>query len=218
LVFHVLNRANGRKTVFHTPKDYEAFEHVLAEAQQRVAMRILAYCVMPNHWHLVLWPEQDGALSRFMHWLTLTHVQRWHTHQESTGAGHLYQGRFKSFPVQSDSHVLTVCRYVERNPLRANLVTKAEEWPWSSLWRRQTSRSEGKLQLSVWPVDRPSDWVDRVNRPETSEELGAMRLSVARGRPFGDDTWGPLTAQQLGLLCTLKPCGRPKKNPGKNGS
>lgn len=126
LVYHVLNRANGRLPIFEKNEDYEAFERVLAQAVQRVDIRLLAYCVMPNHWHLVLWPRVDGDLSRFVGWLTLTHTQRWHAHRHTTGSGHLYQGRFKSFPVQTDEHFLAVCRYVERNPLRAGLVSRAE--------------------------------------------------------------------------------------------
>ena len=115
-------------TIFEKEEDYEAFERVLQEAVERVEMRLLAYCLMPNHWHLVAWPREDKELSRFTGWLTLTHTQRWHAHRGTTGTGHLYQGRFKSFPVQSDAHFLTVCRYVERNALRANLVACAEDW------------------------------------------------------------------------------------------
>ena len=111
-------------TIFEKPEDYDAFERVLEEAVERTEMRLLAYCVMPNHWHLVVWPREDGELSRFTGWLTLTHTQRWHAHRHTTGSGHLYQGRFKSFPVQDDEHFLTVCRYVERNALRANLVER----------------------------------------------------------------------------------------------
>ncbi|MCX7423960.1 MAG: transposase, partial [Planctomycetia bacterium] len=137
MVFHVLNRANARATIFEKPEDYAAFERVLQEALDRVEMRVLAYCLMPNHWHLVLWPRLDGDLSKFMGWLTLTHTQRWHAHHRTVGTGHLYQGRYKSFPVQDDEHFLTVCRYVERNGLRANLAPRAEEWRWSSLWHRR---------------------------------------------------------------------------------
>ena len=137
-VYHALNRANGRLPLFESPGDYAAFERVLAEAAARVpGARLLAYCVMPNHWHLALWPRADGELSEFLRILTLTHAQRWHAHRGSAGAGHVYQGRFKSFPVQRDDHFLTLCRYVERNPLRAGLVRRAERWRWSSLWRRE---------------------------------------------------------------------------------
>jgi REP element-mobilizing transposase RayT len=122
LVYHVLNRANARMTIFENDADYAAFEQVLEEAVERTGTRLLAYCLMPNHWHLVLWPREDGELSRFTGWLTLTHTQRWHAHRHSSGSGHLYQGRFKSFPVQDDNHFWTLCRYVERNALRAKLV------------------------------------------------------------------------------------------------
>jgi REP-associated tyrosine transposase len=117
LVYHALNRANARLAIFADAGDFGAFERVLAEAVVRYDMRLLAYCVMPNHFHLVLWPRADGELSGFMRWLTMTHAQRWHAHRHSAGSGHLYQGRFKSFPVQSDGHFLTLCRYVERNAL-----------------------------------------------------------------------------------------------------
>jgi putative transposase len=109
-VYHVLNRANGRVPLFNDDGDYAAFDRVLAEACERVSMRMLAYCVMPNHWHLVLWPRQDGALSRFMGWLTLTHTQRWHAQHHTSGHGHLYQGRFKSFAIEQNDHLLTLCR------------------------------------------------------------------------------------------------------------
>jgi putative transposase len=94
LVYHVLNRANGRQRLFDDDGDYDAFERVLAPACERVSMRLLAYCVMPNHWHLVVWPQHDGDLSRFMSWVTLTHTQRWHAYRQTVGTGHLYQGRF----------------------------------------------------------------------------------------------------------------------------
>src|SRR5690242_9422729 len=126
-LFHVLNRANGRMTLFDKEQDYAAFLRCLADALAAEPLRLLCYCLMPNHWHLVLWPRLDGQLGRFMQRLTVTHVRRWHEHRHSTGRGHLYQGTYKSFPVQRDAYFLTCCRYVERNPLRAKLVERAEE-------------------------------------------------------------------------------------------
>src|SRR5208283_908834 len=137
LIYHVLNRANARMTIFEKDHDYEAFERILEEAVERTRTRLLAYCLMPDHWHLIVWPRQDGELSRFVGWLTLTHTQRWHAHRHNAGTGHLYQGRFKSFPVQEDEHLRVLCRYVERNPLAASLVKRSEDWRWSSLWRRE---------------------------------------------------------------------------------
>ena len=211
MVYHALNRAVARLTLFEKNGDYEAFERVMAEAQQRHPTRILAYCVMPTHWHLVLWPRKDGEMTAFLRWMTLTHTMRWHAHHHTSGTGHLYQGRFKSFPVQSDEYLYTVLRYVERNALRANQVKAAEDWRWGSLWRRKYGDAEARALLSDWPVDRPRNWVWRVNQAETAAELESLRRSVNRGRPFGSAAWTSRTAKRLGLEWTLRERGRPKK-------
>jgi putative transposase len=211
IIYHVLNRANGRQVMFDKPQDYQVWENVLMEAQIQVPVRILAYCVMPNHWHLVLWPRNDGDLSRFMAWLTLTHTQRWHAQHHSVGSGHLYQGRFKSFPIQTDEHFLTVCRYVERNALRAKLVKRAENWQWSSLWRRTQGAKQSRW-LTDWPVARPRQWVRWTNDPQTETELEAIRQCVQRGRPLGKDSWVQHMTRRLNLESTLRPRGRPKRN------
>ena len=210
-VYHVLNRANARMTIFDDAEDYEAFEKVLWQAVERSRMRLLAYCLMPNHWHLVVWPRRDGELSRFMGWLTLTHTQRWHAHRHSTGSGHVYQGRFKSFPIQEDEHLFAVARYVERNALRANLARRAEQWRWGSLYRWLRSSAEDKALLAAWPLSRQPNWVDHVNAPQTAAELAAVRRSVQRGSPFGDESWSESAARRLALESTLRPQGRPKK-------
>jgi putative transposase len=210
-----MNRAVLGLRLFEHDADYAAFERVLAEARRRVDMRICAYAIMPNHFHLVLWPREDDDLSAFMRWLTMTHVQRWHARRHDAGRGHLYQSRFKSFPVQRDGHFRKVCRYVERNPLRAGLVRRAENWPWGSLACR-CGREHPPDLLSDWPASRPADWLARVNRPESRLELEAMRRCVARGRPFGDDAWTAKAAAAMGLESTLRPVGRPrldKKEP-----
>ena len=209
LVYYVLNRGVGRRTLFRKEEDYAAFERVMAEAHHRVPIRILAYCLMPNHWHFVLWPRAEGEMSEFMKWLTHTHTQRWHAHYHTSGTGHLYQDRFKSFAVQKDLHLLLVLRYVERNALRANMVARAEQWTWSSIWRRQNE--QGVAMLSDWPVQRPPDWVEFVNEPQTQDELEALRRSVNRGCPFGQDSWQKTMVKQLGLEYTLRSRGRPRK-------
>jgi putative transposase len=144
LVYHCLNRAVARLALFEKQEDYAACERVPEEAAKRHPTRILAYCSMPNHWHLVLWPRRDGELTDFLRWLTHTHTMRWHAHFHTAGSGHLDQGRFKAFPVQTDDHFYSVVRSVERNPLRAGLVSRAEEWRWSSLWRRQSGTTGRK--------------------------------------------------------------------------
>jgi putative transposase len=211
-VYHVLNRANGRLRMFHKDGDYEAFERIVAEALDHVpGMRLLGYCLMPNHWHLVLWPRSDGELSDFGHWLALTHTQRWHAHYHSVGVGHLYQGRFKSFVVEGDDHYLTVLRYVERNALRGGLVRRAEGWRWCSLWRRGRSDARPLIALQDGPVPLPLDWGAAVNRPQSEAELAALRGSLARGRPYGNESWVQKVVGKLGLESTLRPRGRPRK-------
>ena len=219
-VYHVLNRANGRMALFKKVSDYEAFERVLAEALEHVpGMRLLAYCLMPNHWHLVCWPRGDGELTDFAHYLSLTHTQRWHAHYRNVGTGHLYQGRFKSFPVDGDEHYWQVCRYVERNALRARLVPKAEEWRFGSLWRRRQASEEAGL-LSPGPLPLPPRWAKHVNEPQTDAELESIRRCVQRGQPYGRDAWIRRTMQRLGLESTMRPLGRPRKTApeAENGS
>jgi putative transposase len=212
LPFHVLNRSVGRRTVFDSPADYEAFIENVAETLRTRRMRICGYCVMPNHWHMVLWPERDGELSAFLQHLTNLHVKRWKRAHDEIGLGHLYQGRFKSFPIQTTDAFHAVVRYVERNPLRAGLVSRAEAWPWSSLGQASLA---SPIPLSAWPVPRPADrhrdlWIDWVNRPQTEGELASVRASANRGRPYGDEAWVTLVAERLDLGATLRPRGRPK--------
>jgi len=216
LIYHVLNRANGRMRIFDDDADYEAFERILMAAVERTGTEVLAFCLMPNHWHLVLQPHEDGELSRFVGWLSLTHTQRWHAHRDSAGTGHVYQGRFKSFPVQGDEHFLTVCRYVERNALRASLVLRAEDWRWSSLWHWSQRSKASEALLSPWPIRRSPGWIEHVNAVETEAELTALRRSVTRGNPFGDENWSEKMVRQLSLESTIRPRGRPKTN--NNGS
>lgn len=207
--YHVLNRGVGRSTIFEHSDDYLAFEQILRESQDWLPMRLLSYCLMPNHWHLVVRPHKDGDLSEWMRWVSVTHTQRRHGKHKTHGTGPLYQGRFKSFPIQEDEHLLTVCRYVERNALRANLVKQAENWHWSSLWLRV--HKEDRVPLAEWPMPRPRNWVASVNEPETEAELNALRLAVTRGTPYGQDGWVAKTAKRLGLETTLRPRGRPRK-------
>ena len=211
IIYHVLNRAVGRSVLFKKDADFEAFENVVEQTHARTGIRILSYCVMPNHWHLLLWPREDGELSEVMRWLTVTHTQRWHVQHGTSGTGPVYQGRFKSFPVQSDEHFLAVARYVEQNALQADLVERAQDWRWGSLWRRTSRRTEAVALLSNWPVPRPADWIRRVNRPLRQAELAAVRRSVGRSCPFGSDAWVGRIARRLGLESTLRPRGRPRK-------
>jgi putative transposase len=213
-VYHVLNRANGKRRIFDHDRDYLAFERVLSEVQERLPMRILAWCVMPNHWHLLLWPSEDGDLSNYMRLVTLTHTQRRHAHRGSAGTGHLYQGRFKSFVVQHDPHFFAVSRYVEANALRGNLVRRAEDWRWGSLWQLLHGQADQAPAIAEWPVTRPGDWPAYVNHPVEAAELDTLRQCARRGRPYGEDAWVAHVADQLGLKCSLQPRGRPPRKEG----
>jgi putative transposase len=209
MVFHALNRSAGRMKIFSSERDYRAFEEAIEETLQFYPLRILAYCILPNHWHFLLWPEEEGQLSAFLQRLTNTHTQRWQRAKQKVGYGHLYQGRFKSFPVEADEHFYTAARYVERNALRAGLVEQAEDWRWGSLWRRvQKARSP---LLTDWPIAEPRNWRQLVNQPQSEAELAALRRSLQRNSPFGSDAWTTRTATALGLTSTLRPRGRPKQ-------
>jgi len=212
VVFHAFNRATPGVRLFEEARDYAAFEKVLEQAHEQVAMRTIAYCLMPNHWHFVLWPRAARDLSEFMHWLTMTHAKRWRGFHETMGHGHVYQWRYKAFPVQSDAHYLTVCRYVERNAMRAGLVVRAEDWRWCSLYRRLRGTADERALLSDGPLPLPGDWVEKVNAALTDDEVAALRDCLSRGRPYGADGWALMVAERLGLLKTLRPRGRPAKS------
>ena len=209
----MLNRGNGRSEVFHKEDDYAAFLKLLAQASERVPMRLLAYCLMPNHFHLVVWTLEDGDLGRWMQWLLTSHVRRYHRHYHSSG--HVWQGRFKAFPIQTDEHLLSVMRYVERNPVRAKTIPirKAQRWPWSSIGN--PPKDIDRPTLDPGPVPRGEDWLDWVNEPQTEAELEALRASICRGRPFGSQSWQRRTAKRLGLESSLRPRGRPRKTQKK---
>ncbi|MEM6365854.1 MAG: transposase [Planctomycetota bacterium] len=215
-LYHVLNRANLRATIFHKELDYIAFERILSEALESYPVQLLSYCLMPNHWHLVLRPTEDRAMSRFMKWVSGTHTMRYHAHYQTSGSGHVYQQRFKSFPIQDDEHFLTVCRYVERNALRAKLVKRAEDWRWGSLWRWMQTKEPKPELLSTWPIRRTGGWIDRVNASMEQPELDAIRLCVQKGAPLGDEGWVESIARRLNLESTLRPRGRPRKLASEN--
>ncbi|MEL6895600.1 MAG: transposase [Planctomycetota bacterium] len=209
--FHVLNRSVARLTLFEKPEDYDAFERVVAEAFSRDSLPIYSYCVMPNHWHFVVRPTTKHQVTRFFRWLTNTHTMRWHAHHHTQGTGHLYQGRFKTFPIETEEYLLAVLRYVERNALRANLCKRAEDWKWCSLWRRRNDSEAAGDFLADWPMERPRQWLAHVNKPQNARELTAIRHSVKRGTPFGSPDYISQSAVRLQLGHTLRSRGRPKK-------
>jgi len=210
--YHVLNRGNGRAEVFHKAGDYLAFVELIAQASARLPMRVLGYCLMPNHFHLVVRPHGDGDLGHWMQWLLTSHVRRYRRHYGSSG--HVWQGRFKAFPAQDDDHLITVLRYVERNALRAGLAERAEFWPHGSLAAAASGRP-GVVAIESGLVPRDAGWVMHVNQPMSEAELLAMRHCVARGTPYGHQAWINQTALELGLESSLRARGRPRKTESK---
>lgn len=210
---HLINRGNGRAEVFHDEADYHAFVRLLRQATARVPLRLVAYCLMPNHFHAVVWPSADDPMARWTEWLLTTHVRRYRRRYK--GSGHVWQGRYKAFPIEGDEHLLTVLRYVERNALRAELVARAEDWPFSSL--RAVAEPLAWPWLHAGPLPRPKDWLHLVNEAESPAELARVRRSVARGAPFGSEAWTRATAAALGLESTLRGPGRPKRPPPAAG-
>ena len=218
-LYHALNRGNLRATIFHKEADFAAFEKILGEALEIHQVELYSYQLMPNHYHLVLRPLVDGEISRFMGWIGGTHTMRYHAHYHTSGMGHVYQQRYKSFPIQGDEHFHVVCRYVERNALRAGLVSRAEDWRWGSLWRWLQKPEPKPVLLGNWPIARLPNWVRRVNEAFSEQELEAIRVCAQRGRPLGDKRWTASIARRLNLESTIRPRGRPRvQSPDHNTS
>ena len=209
LIYHVLNRGVGNRALFRSRRDFEVFQRCLIETLDITPMRVLSYCVMSNHWHLVLWPQRNGDLAQFMLRLTTRHVRRWLIHRHEVGTGHVYQGRYKSFAIQADGHLNTVSRYVERNPVRTRQTKSSGDWPWSSAGQGALP-AELQVQLTLPPFPHRAGWRNWVDRPQTPTEEQSLLRCVNESRPYGDEKWLILMKKKLGWREPLKR-GRPKK-------
>jgi len=208
-VYHVWNRAAGRLRLFKTDEDYATFSRILVEAHERHPIRILDWCLMPNHWHFVVYPKTDEEVSQFFKWLTHTHAMRSISHRRVMGMGPLYRGRFKSLPVARDEHLETLLRYVQRNPVRAELVKRTRQWKWGSAWARRKGDEQMRGLLSPWPIAEPKDWEKWVDEPQLLAEIKLLREHVRRSRPYGSAKWVSSTVAKLGLEWTIRARGRP---------
>jgi putative transposase len=206
-IYHVINRGNGGQTVFREHRDYQTFLQIMKKSKRLFAVKLYAYCLMPNHFHLVVSPVQAEQLSRWMQWVMTSYVRR-HHHDYGT-KGHLWQGRFKSFVVQQDAHLVTLIRYAEGNPVRAGLVRSAKEWAWSS--HRETLGKRAKTWLDESPVPLPEPWEACVDTPLTKRKLKMLRECVNRQSPYGVSGWVSALCRELGLESTIRPIGRPRK-------
>lgn len=203
---HVVTRGNARATIFHSEADHREFISLMESATERVPIDVLAWCLMPNHVHFVMQPRGDGDLARWMHWLLTSHVQRHRARYKTSGR--IWQGRYKAFPIQADTHLLMVLRYVERNPVRASLAHRSADWPWSSA-RVRAGLADSRSLLAPSLVPLPSPWLEWVDEPLTQAELANVRTSVNRNRPYGDPAWTRGIAERLDLVGTMMPHGRP---------
>jgi putative transposase len=220
LIYHALNRGNNRAAVFDTPNDYALFLQALAQARQRYPFRLYGYCLMPNHFHLVLQPEDGQNISRILQSLTVAHT--WHIHKQFHTVGHVWQGRFKSPIIQGDDHLMTVLRYVEANALRAGLVRDLADYPWSSYLAHALGRADellsavpGWSRLGKTEEARRAFWRRWVQEPLSERELAAVRQAVTTGRPYGSASWVGATARRLGIDLATRPRGRPRKQAKK---
>jgi len=207
-VFHAFNRAIEGVTLFETDRDFEQFLSFLRIGMTIFPVRLIAWTVMPNHWHLVPWPSTDDALPAFMRWVTSMHAQAWRRSRATTGRGCVYQGRYKAIAVQTDHHLVRLCAYVERNAARAHLVSRAEDWPWTSA--SPLCFGLDRPRLSAWPIAKPHDWLARLNAPENPRVLTILRRTIMRNRHFGDPRWRHQAAGDLGWTQGEHPRGRPR--------
>ena len=209
IVQHIVNRGDHRETLFHKPEDFRAFLAVIAEAAVRIPMRILAYCIMRNHFHLLLWPEVGEALPEYMQWLMNTHIRRYLKHYPPVSPGHLYQGRYTNSLVENGKSFLAVARYVEANALTAGLVTHAQDYPWSSA--SPLADDPTRPILADWPVPRPKDWATFLNVRSPTSERKRIQASASRGAPFGSEEWVKKVVKAYGLEHTVRKPGRPSR-------
>jgi len=218
LIYHVINRGNNRQPVFQKKGDFEAFLKALAELKERKPFELYGYCLLNNHFHLLIRPVQT-SISRIMQSLLVSHTQRYHRNHHS--GGHVWQGRFKSPVIQNDEHLLAVLRYIEANPLRAKIVEHAEDYAWSSYRTHGLGEANDLVdallmfdELSPYAAVRRRKWSEMVHRPLEEATLASIRRSNATGLPYGDPTWVERLAKELNLDLTIRPRGRPR-NPSE---
>lgn len=208
--YHVINRSVGRLRIFKKDSDYQLFIDLLIAAKEKAEIDILAFIVMPNHWHLVVIPKNNGDMQKFMHALTNAHTRKVHTWTQTTGEGPLYQGRYKSFIINQDAHLLAVIKYVERNPVRAGLCKVAEVWKWGSAWIRVYGTDVQRKLLSEGPVPLPNKYQTWLNTQEGDEVLSNLRNAVIKSTPFGNQDWVEVMVGVHNLRHTTRAVGRPK--------
>lgn len=178
---HIVNRGNLRATIFRQSEDFLGFLAALANAGDRTLVRLVAFCLMPNHWHLVLWPVSGAEISAYLQIVMNAHIRDLQARHGISGTGHVYQGRFKNSAILTERNFINVCRYVEANALTAGLVQRAEDWSWSSLVA--DGPAENLNILTPWPFRRPANWIEEVNRPQSSAIRREIQRQLRRRSP-----------------------------------
>jgi putative transposase len=215
-VYHAINRGNNRADVLGEAGDHEAFLEAMERARERYPFRLYGYCLMTNHFHLLIRPEGGQSISRILQSLTVAHT--WRYHKRHGSVGHVWQGRFRSPVIQDDGHLLVVLRYIEANPLRAGMVDDLAGYRWSSFLAHGHGRADPLLDplpeyeaLGRTPAERQARWRRKVVAPQDARELTAVRESVRSGKPLGEADWVTAHAATLGIELNPRPRGRPRK-------
>ena len=176
-IYHVVNRGNDKRVIYPQADEYEHFLALLQEGRSHAPVSIVAYCLMPTHFHLVLIPLADGALSTYMHRVTGSYASGLRQRTRTRGFGHVFQRRFWAAPVSDHEAFVCVLRYVEGNARRAGLVARAQEWRWTSLTDRM---QESPQIINVCPLALPGPWPEWVNLGQDESVLTAIRRALRR--------------------------------------
>ena len=206
---HVTQRGNRRQQVFFGPDDYAAYRDLLAEGCRAAGVAVWAYCLMPNHVHLVLVPSDTEGLRA-----ALAEAHRRYAigvNRREGWRGYLWQGRFASFPMD-EAHVLAAARYVELNPVRARLVRRARDWRWSSARAHLSGADDGVV--SVRPLlDLAPDWPGLLRRGLSAADGDAIRAGERTGRPLGETAFVERLEADLGRTLKRRRPGRKPSRP-----
>jgi len=205
---HVTQRGNNRQRVFFTDDDRRFYLNLLKENAERFSLAVSAYCLMPNHVHLVVTPAAADSLAKAVGRTDFGYTQ--YLNRSHRRSGHLWQSRFFSCPLE-DSHLWRAIRYVERNPLRAGLVRAASRFEWSSAGAHVGEADEtGLLDLEAWRREwKPGRWAEAL-RDADEKGVAALRASTRVGRPFGETSFLDQLERELARPIRALPVGRPR--------
>jgi len=205
--YHIINRGNRRTNVFHDKYDFLKMLELLQMASDKYEVDIYSYCLMNNHYHLVVYTKYGESLSACMQWLGTSYVRYYN--KKYKVSGHLWQGRYKSFIVQKDEYLLTLMKYVERNPLRAKIEKDAFLYTYSST-KARVEKSENSF-ISNPPIDLPIDWLGFINEKQSKLDIDMIHNSIERQAPLGNEVWQKEVSMLYGMESSLNPRGRPRK-------